>query len=166
AVRKHAAEAAVVILSHPWMYGCLQDIVRQGGKLIIYDSQNCEAVLRERLLVSNEFGVCLAQSVKWIEGQLCQESDLILACCEEDKQTFVEVYGVKPQKIIVVPNGVNVRAIRPASPTRRARARKNLAVEGFTALFIGSAYPPNLEAVGVILNLLAPANPEVTFVIV
>ena len=34
------------------------------------------------------------------------------------------------------------------------------------ALFIGSAYPPNMEAVGVILNQLAPANPEVTFVIV
>jgi glycosyltransferase involved in cell wall biosynthesis len=166
AVRKHAAEAEVVIFSHPWMYSCLRDIVRQGGKLIIYDSQNCEAVLREKLLASNEFGACLAQSVRWIEGQLCQESDLILACSEEDKQTFVEVYGVKPQKIIVVPNGVNVQAIRPASPTARARARENLAVEGFTALFIGSAYPPNMEAVGVILNQLAPANPEVTFVIV
>jgi FkbM family methyltransferase len=166
AVRKHAAEAAVVIFSHPWMYGCLRDIVREGGKLIIYDSQNCEGVLREKLLASNEFGACLAQSVKWIEGQLCQESDLILACCEEDKQTFVEVYGVKPQKIIIVPNGVNVRVIRPASPTGRARARKNLGVDGFTALFIGSAYPPNLEAVGVILTQLAPANPEVTFMIV
>jgi FkbM family methyltransferase len=166
AVRSHAAEAEVIIFSHPWMYGCLRDIVRNGDKLIIYDSQNCEAVLREKLLGSNEFGACLAQSVKWIEGQLCQESDLILACCEEDKQTFVEIYGVKPQKIVVVPNGVNVRAIRPASLTARARARKNLAVEGFVALFIGSAYPPNMEAVGVILNQLAPANPEVTFVIV
>ena len=156
----------MVIFSHPWMYGCLQDIVSEGGRLIIYDSQNCEAVLREKLLGSNEFGACLAQSVKWIEGQLCRESDLILACCEEDKQTFVEVYGIKPQKIIVVPNGVNVRAIRPASATARARARKNIAVQGFVALFIGSAYPPNMEAVGVILNQLAPANPEVTFVIV
>jgi FkbM family methyltransferase len=165
-VRKRAAEAEVVIFSHPWMYGCVQDIVREGGKLIIYDSQNCEAVLREELLATNEFGACLAQSVKWIEGQLCRESDLILACCEEDKQTFVEVYEVKPQKIIVVPNGVNVRAIRPASATARARARKNIAVQGFVALFIGSAYPPNMEAVGVILNQLAPANPEVSFVIV
>ena len=146
ALRSHASEAEVVIFSHPWMYGCLRDIVRSGDKLIIYDSQNCEAVLREKLLGSNEFGACLAQSVKWIEGQLCQESDLILACCAEDKQAFVEIYGVKPQKIVVVPNGVNVRAIRPASPMARARGRKTLAVEGFVALFIGSAYPPNMEA--------------------
>jgi FkbM family methyltransferase len=166
AVRKHAEEADVVIFSHPWMYGCVRDVVRGSEKLVIYDSQNCEAVLRAKLLGSNEFGTCLAKSVKWIEGLLCEESDLILACSDEDKQTFIEVYGVNPQKIIVVPNGVNVRAIRPASPTARARARQHLAVEGFVALFIGSAYPPNIEAVGVILNQLAPANPEVTFLLV
>ena len=166
AVRKYVAEAGVVIFSHPWMYGCVRDIVRDGLKLIIYDSQNCEAVLRQQLLGSNEFGACLAQGVKWIEGQLCQESDLILACCEEDKQTFIGLYGVKPQKIVVVPNGVDVRAIRPASSIARATARQKLAVEGFVALFIGSAYQPNMEAVRVIVNQLAPANPEVTFVVV
>ena len=166
AVRKHAAAADVVIFSHPWMYGCVRDVVHESGKLIIYDSQNCEAVLRAKLLGSNEFGTCLAQNVKWIEGLLCEESDLILACSDEDKQTFIEVYGVKPQKIIIVPNGVNVRAIRPSTPSARARARQKLALEGFVALFIGSAYPPNMEAVGMIINQLAPANPEVTFVLV
>jgi FkbM family methyltransferase len=166
AVCQHAAQADVVIFSHPWMYGCVRDVVHTSGKIIIYDSQNCEAVLRAKLLGSNEFGTCLAQSVKWIEGILCEESDLILACSDEDKRTFVEVYDLKPQKILVVPNGVNVRAIRPATPSARARARQHLAMEGFVALFIGSAYPPNLEAVGLILNQLAPANPEVTFVLV
>jgi FkbM family methyltransferase len=166
AVREHAAEAAVVIFSHPWMYGCLRDVVREGEKLIIYDSQNCEAVLRAKLLGSNEFGACLAESVKWIEGQLCHESDLILACSEEDKQAFVELYGVKSQKIVIVPNGVDVQAIHPASASVRARAREKLAVAGFTALFIGSAYPPNIEAVQLILKQLAPANPDVTFIIV
>jgi glycosyltransferase involved in cell wall biosynthesis/GT2 family glycosyltransferase len=166
AVRKYAAEAEVVIFSHPWMYGCLQDMVRESGKLIIYDAQNCEAMLREQLLASNEFGRCLAHSVKWVEGQLCHESDLILACSEEDRQTFVELYGIKPQKIVIVPNGVDIRAIHPAAATVRARAREKLSVAGFVALFIGSAYPPNIEAVRVILNQLAPANPDITFVIV
>lgn len=166
AVRERAAEAEVVVFAHPWMYGCLRDLVRGSGRLIIYDSQNCEAVLRAKLLGGNEFGACLAESVKWIEGQLCHESDLILACSEEDKQAFVEVYGVKPQKIVIVPNGVDVRAIQPASASVRARAREELSVAGFAALFIGSGYPPNIEAVQMILNQLAPANPDVTFIIV
>jgi glycosyltransferase involved in cell wall biosynthesis/GT2 family glycosyltransferase len=166
AVRKHAMEAEVVICSHPWMYGCLRDMARAGGKLIIYDAHNCEAVLREKLLGDNEFGACLAQSVRWIEGQLCYESDLILACSAEDKQTFVELYGIKPQKIVIVPNGVDVRAIHPASTAARAQAREKLSVAGFVALFIGSAYPPNIEAVQTILNHLAPANPDVTFLVV
>jgi glycosyltransferase involved in cell wall biosynthesis len=166
AVRKYAAEAQVVIFAHPWMYGCLRDMVRESGKLIIYDAQNCEALLREQLLAGNEFGRCLAHSVKWIEGQLCHESDLILACSEEDRQAFVEVYGLKPQKIAVVPNGVDIREISPASATARARARSKLAVAGFVALFIGSAYAPNIEAVRAIIDQLAPANPDITFVIV
>ena len=165
-VREHAAQAEVVIFAHPWMYGCLRDLVRGSGKLIIYDAQNCEAVLRAKLLGGNDFGACLAESVKWIEGQLCHESDLILACSEEDKRAFVEVYGVKPQKIVIVPNGVDVQAIQSAAAAARARAREWLCVAGFAALFIGSAYPPNVEAVQVILNHLAPAHPDVTFIIV
>jgi glycosyltransferase involved in cell wall biosynthesis/GT2 family glycosyltransferase len=166
AVRKHATEAEVVIFSHPWMYGCLRDTVLGGGKLVIYDAQNCEAMLREQLLASNAFGVCLAQSVKWVEGQLCHDSDLILACSEEDKQAFVELYGITPQKIAIVPNGVDVRAIQPAPATARASARERLSLAGFVALFIGSAYSPNVEAVRVILSQLAPANPDITFIIV
>ncbi len=166
AVRQHVAHAEVVILSHPWMYGCLRDLLRQGGQLIIYDAHNCEAVLREQLLAKNEFGQCLAQSVKWIEGQLCQDSDLILACSEEDKQAFLELYGLEPQKIIIVPNGVDVRAIHPASAMARVKAKAKLSIVGFGALFIGSAYPPNIEAARVILNELAPANPDITFIIV
>src|SRR5919108_2795226 len=166
AVRKYAAEAQVVILAHPWMYGCLRDKVRDSGKLIIYDAQNCEAMLREQLLARNGFGRCLAESVKWLEGQLCHECDLILACSEEDRQAFVELYGIQPQKIVLVPNGVDIRAIHPSPETVRARAREGLSVAGFVALFIGSAYPPNVEAVRVILDQLAPANPDITFVIV
>jgi FkbM family methyltransferase len=166
AVRQHVAHAEVVIFSHPWMYGCLRDLLRQSGKLMIYDAHNCEAVLRQQLLGKNEFGQCLAQSVKWIEGQLCHDSDLILTCSEEDKQAFIEVYGLEPQKLIIVPNGVDVRAISPAPAATRLKAKEKLSIVGFAALFIGSAYPPNIEAAQIILNELAPANPDVTFVIV
>lgn len=166
AVRRHAQGADAIIFSHPWMYGCLRDMISGSGKLIIYDSHNCEALLRERLLGRSGFGGCLAKQVKWLEGQLCHESDLILACSEEDKQAFIELYRVKPEKIIVIPNGVDVRAIQPATPTARANAKKKLSIPSFAALFIGSAYPPNIEAAQTIIDTLASANPDVTFLIV
>lgn len=165
-LRKHAQEADVVIFSHPWMYGCVRDVVRAGERLIIYDAQNCEAVLRAQLLGSDEFGRCLAQSVREIEGRLCQESDLILACSEEDKQAFVTLHDVQAEKIVIVPNGVDVQRIRPASAVTRAQAKDALGIAGFAALFIGIAYPPNLEAARLIIDQLAPANPDVTFIIV
>lgn len=165
-LRQHAQEADVVIFSHPWMYGCVRDVVRAGEKLIIYDSQNCEAVLRDQLLGSHEFGRCLAQSVREIEGLLCQESDLILACSEDDKQAFVALYGVQAEKIVIVPNGVDIQNIHPVSAAARTQAKEALGIAGFAALFIGIAYPPNIEAARVILDQLAPANPDVTFIIV
>lgn len=136
------------------------------GKPIIYDSHNCEALLRERLLEGSGFGDCLAQQVRWLEDQLCHESDLILACSEEDKQAFIELYRVQPEKIIIMPNGVDVRAIQPVTPTARANAKKKLSIPSFTALFIGSAYPPNIEAAQTIIDTVAPGNPDVTFLIV
>ncbi|HXH11560.1 MAG TPA: glycosyltransferase [Alphaproteobacteria bacterium] len=165
-LRKHAQEADVAIFSHPWMYGCVRDVVRAGGRLIIYDAQNCEAVLRDQLLGSHEFGRCLAQSVREIEGLLCQESDLILACSEEDKQAFVALHGVQAEKIVIVPNGVDIQNIQPVSVAARAQAKDALGIAGFAALFIGIAYPPNLEAARLIIDQLAPANPDVTFIIV
>ena len=165
-VQKHAREAEVIIFSHPWMYGCLCDLVRGNGKLLIYDAHNCEALLRERLLGNTGLGGCLAQSVKWIEGLLCQESDLILACSAEDKQAFMELYGLKSGKIAIVPNGVDVETIHPVPLVTRAQAKAALSINAFTALFIGSAYPPNIEAAQLIIDQLAPANPDVIFVIV
>jgi len=165
-LQKHAQEAEVAIFSHPWMYGCVRDIVRARERLIIYDAQNCEAVLRAQLLGSHEFGRCLSQSVRAIEGLLCQESDLILACSEEDKQAFVAVHGVQAEKIVIVPNGVDIQNIQPVSAAARVQAKDALGIAGFAALFIGIAYPPNLEAARLIIDQLAPANPDVTFIIV
>jgi len=54
------------------MYACLRDEL--AGKRVIYDAQNCEARLRQDLLGSTPFGRCLAESVRFIEGELCRRS--------------------------------------------------------------------------------------------
>jgi glycosyltransferase involved in cell wall biosynthesis len=164
AVHQQAAEAEVIVFSHPWMYACLRDEL--AGKRVVYDAQNCEARLRGDLLGSTPFGRCLAESVGFIEGELCRRSDVILACSELDQAAFVDLYGVAPDKVVLVPNGVSVDTIRPASDRRRATARARLQLVTWTALFVGSGYAPNVEALAFIVDQLAPSNPDVTFLVV
>ena len=65
-----------------------------------------------------------------------------------------------------MPNGVSVETIRPATETRRAAARAELALTAPTAVFVGSGYTPNVEALAFIVDHLAPAQPDVIFLVV
>ena len=46
----------------------------------------------------------------------------------------------------VVPNGVDVRSIRPVDAAEKTRAKRELRAGTFTAVFVGSDYAPNREA--------------------
>lgn len=67
----------------------------------------------------------------------------------------------------VVPNGVMAFTHPVPGDEERAAAKMalNYSAEDKLVIFIGSAYEPNAEAAKFIVNMLAPAVPEVTFII-
>ena len=166
AVRREAEKADVVVISHPWLYPILKTKINTNNKILIYDSQNCEAVLRQDLLGTTPFAKCIANMVKFVEKELCEESDLILACSETDKKQFNELYNITPQKIEVYPNGVDTERIKPADDITKNSEKKKLQIDGKTSIFIGSNYPPNVEAAEYIINTLSNECSDVTFLIV
>jgi glycosyltransferase involved in cell wall biosynthesis/GT2 family glycosyltransferase len=164
AARRSAAAADVVVFSHPWVFPVVRDLL--ADKLVVYDAQNVEGVLRARLLGDHPVGEVLARQVALLEAALCREADLVLACSLEDRDAFHRIYGVPLADIVVVPNGAFTAAVRPAGAAERQRARAAVGVgEAPLCLFLGSLYPPNLEAATWIAERLAPALPEVTFAI-
>jgi glycosyltransferase involved in cell wall biosynthesis/GT2 family glycosyltransferase len=163
-IRRRAAEADVVVCTHPWMYDCVRDLVGE-GKLLVYDAHNCEARLRAALLGDSAFGRCLAESVTRVERDLCRAADLVLACSDDDARDLGALHGVA-EKVVVMPNGVDGSRIRPASDGERSAARRRFGVSGTVAVFTGSRYPPNVEAVGTIVRRLAPVTPNVTYLVV
>jgi glycosyltransferase involved in cell wall biosynthesis len=165
-VRQEAKKADVIIISHPWLYPSLKTEVNLRNKLLIYDSHNCEAILRQQILGTSPFANCIVNMVKFIEKELCEECDFILACSEIDKDKFEELYGVNPEKIEIFPNGVDANSIQPVDDTSRANYKTQLKLTQKTAIFIGSEYPPNVEAGNYIIDTLAVECPEVTFLIV
>ena len=161
-----AKKADVVVLSHPWLYPIIKNSINFKNKILIYDSQNCEAILREDILGATTFAKCISHMVKFVEKELCEESNLILSCSEEDKHLFEKLYSIDPGKIEVYPNGVATDRIKPVDDCVRTDNKKVLNIDKKTAMFIGSSYLPNIEAAEYIINTLSRQCPEIVFLIV
>ncbi len=168
AAREAVQWADVVVVSHPWAFPLVADRIRQ-EQLVVYDAHNVEGFLRAQLLDSRRpVERALLRGVIDAEYQAGLRADLVLACSAQDRAMFERVYEWPGEKIRLAPNGVMARAIVPATERERfeVRGRLGLAAEAFVAIFIGSAYGPNVEAARFIVEALAPALPQVAFVVV
>lgn len=166
AVRKALETADVVVYSHPWLYPPTAKWLDRERQLIVYDAHNVEGKLRTSLLDDGGVGTQIAREVVEIERELSITADLMLTCSHEDGQAFSRLYGTDPAKIRVVPNGAFTEK-RPAADSARRRAAKaalDLPPHP-VAIFIGSAYTPNVEAARFIIDHVAPINQSITFVI-
>jgi len=167
AANTRIATSEVVIFSHPWVYPAVKDRLRV-NQLIIYDSQNVEGFLRAQLLDEhNPVEEKLLRQVVQDENDIGWRADWILACSHEDLLRFNRLYGFPLEKMRVVPNGV--MAFRDPLPTDESKslARREWKIhpDAFVAIFIGSAYGPNVQAANFIVQQLAPRLPNVLFVI-
>ena len=154
--------ADMIVCSHPWAWNTLQF---RTDAPVIYDAHNCEYTLMRSLAEGNLFRPLLARKTKALEGDLCRRAKVILACSEEDRQNFIDVYKLDPGKILIVENGTDVPPL-PALKERMA-AREELGFQRQPViLFVGAYYKPNIQAVDFIVNRLAPELPTCQFVIV
>lgn len=166
AAREAAAIADIVIYSHPWLYPPTAGVLQRDRQLVVYDAHNVEGLLRTQLLDDGTEGTRIAREVVRAEWSLCRASDLTLCCSHEDARAFNRLYDVPMERMRLVPNGVFTNQVRPADAAVKASARAALKLgEGTVALFLGSSYPPNAEAARHIVEVLAPALPNVTFAV-
>ncbi|MDD5462382.1 MAG: glycosyltransferase [Methylococcales bacterium] len=167
AARQSISNADVVVFSHPWIYPLVAKELTP-GQIVVYDSQNVEGYLRAQLLDDgNSAEAELLRQVIHDEYHLGCRADLILACSHEDLVRFNRIYEFPADKMRVVPNGVMAFATLPPGKEDKANAKTQLqlAHDRLVAIFIGSAYGPNLDAGHFIVSRLAEAVPDVTFVI-
>lgn len=164
--REHAASADVVVFSHPWAYPLLRDMLRP-EQLVVYDSQNVEAVLRTSLHDDLPQADPILSEVAQIENDLCQEADLTLACSHDDRDTFHRLYDAQWNSLRVVPNGISVFQQTVPSVEERAAVRAELGLSAEpVAVFLGSDYGPNNEAARFVVEELALSLPKVVFAII
>lgn len=173
-IRDYMDSADILIGAHPWMFPFLVEDANTGAALsaprlpLVYDSQNCEAVVKGQLLRRSLCGrYVLSHSVERAERLACRASDLVLACSPADADEFVNRYGLDRERLVLVPNGVDCERIRPGETELKPVRRRAIGLpEGRLALFVGSNYEPNLVAARFLIDELAPEFPDLTFAIV
>jgi glycosyltransferase involved in cell wall biosynthesis len=147
AIAASAAGAAAVVASHPF---ALPAIRAATTACLIYEAHNVEADLKAATLAAGAGD--LAAVVEDVERDCCTEAALVIACSESDAQRLGERYGVDDARLLVVPNGVDVRGRSFTSIPERRAAKERLGLGDVThALFLGSWHEPNVVAVRTIL---------------
>lgn len=154
------AQADMVVLSHPYLYPALRDVY-QGPH--IYEAHNVEADLKESILGHSPEHLALVAAV---EADCARQAVLTLACSDQDAQRLTERYGLAPNRVCVVANGVDVAQASLSSPQARDAYKQSLGLDPqrMSALFMGSYHGPNNQALEHILKQAA-ACPGIDFLV-
>jgi len=160
-------DSDIVIFSHPWMFPFVAPYIDERKQLLVYDSQNFEGALRVKLLDNqNPKTLEVINEAVRCECELCRAAHLVFACSEEDKNSFVDIYGIDRNKVIIVPNGVFSEQVKSVENTKeKEQLRKKLGIAKPALCFIGSSYFPNEEAARLIIET-ADCLPEYQFILI
>lgn len=120
----------------------------------VYNAYNVEYQLAAQIF-RGDIGVRATEFVRFLETELVAHASAVLAISQEEAAIFVDEFSVPRERIISAPNGFE--------PDTGDVGRME---RGDSVLFLGSAHPPNIQAVDFIVDVLAQALPEVRFNIV
>lgn len=157
-----AADADVLIASHPYLYPLLREC---GARRLWYDAHNVEFDMKTAVLGDGAAAQPYLAQVRATEAALCAAAEVVLVCAERDAHRFQDLYGLDPRRGRLVPNGVDTRMVPFVDPVRRAANRRKLGLQRPTLLFIGSWHQPNL-AVLATLRDLAVQRPDCDLLVV
>lgn len=147
-------EADIIIHESPYMlsYDLYFGI---DSKPRVYNSYNLEIKLLEQMWKGPNAEKYLVK-MRDAERALVQKCDLVFATSQEERAAFALAYHVDRDQIRIAPNGIDVSLYEKERQRKRPDERRKV-------FFIGSAHPPNVEAVSFLTKIVAPACPEIDF---
>jgi glycosyltransferase involved in cell wall biosynthesis len=142
----------VIVFTQPYLFELSKYV---DNKIKIYDSQNVEYNLKLKFFKQKTKEVDkLIKKVFDIEKRACLKSDIIFCASEEDKDDFVKLYSAKEKKMVMIPNGINVKKVRFITKEEKINQKINCGLDkSQVIIFVGSWHPPNLEALEYIVKI-------------
>jgi glycosyltransferase involved in cell wall biosynthesis len=159
-LKELARHASLVVASHPYLYPAIRAVYR--GR-VYYEAHNVEYDMKCDILAGQPAAKPWLELIKTTEGDCARDAVGVSACSEEDAARFASLYDLDLDRIALVPNGVDAAAIPNLSVSVRRRVAQRRPGQRPAALFMGSWYGPNIEAVTFIIESLAAAQPDCVF---
>jgi glycosyltransferase involved in cell wall biosynthesis len=80
---------------------------------------------------------------RWLErlDEVVPRATRIIAVSEATKRDLLELSKVQPERVVVIPHGIDVDRFRPASGNAIERARRRFGVDGPYLLYLGGIEP-------------------------
>ncbi|MFM7068492.1 MAG: glycosyltransferase family 4 protein, partial [Actinomycetes bacterium] len=149
-----------VVLVQPYLYPAIAALAPDLP--VVYDSHNHESGLKSAMLPANAGGRWLIERVRDCEGGASQAARLLTVTTDEDRTAIATDYSVDPDRISVVPNGVDTAAV-PFTPLTERHDRRTQLLARYEApdsvrriaIFVGSGHGPNIEAGRAIMKMAA-----------
>ncbi|NYS60354.1 glycosyltransferase family 4 protein [Vreelandella salicampi] len=169
-LKYYAPQATLGVCAHPYLVHAMGEYVNAP---FWYEAHNVESRLKRTILTDAlaQGGDVAVQAHKALaavenaEQRACVESEEIIACAEGDLIDFRHAYALPANKGQVVPNCADLTQLPFIDVDQRLRWQQRLQQTRPVALFLGSWHGPNLEAADFICQTLAPACPEVVFLL-
>jgi glycosyltransferase involved in cell wall biosynthesis len=164
ALARECAGAAAVVCCHPFFGPLLMKLF--DGPLW-YEAQDVEVDIKTAILpLDSLLAKRLVKATHEAEAAVCRHAQWVWTCSTADADRLMALYGLPPERMVVVPNGTDVAAYRYRIGEERASFRKRLLGADKTplALFMGSGHQPNIDALKVIMQC-AHQLPETRFVV-
>lgn len=152
ALAEELAQADIAVASHPYLYDAIR---AQFDGPLWYEAHNVETDLKADLLPDTAAGQRAQSAVRRVEGACCREAELVFACTQADLDRLDRLFGIGG-RTAVVPNAVDPQRMPYVPPSARAERKDALGLSARpVAVFMGSAHPPNAEAVRAIAAIAA-----------
>jgi len=160
-VQRLMKQSDIVIFSHPYLFSLSKYL--DNGTIVIHESHNVEYLLKTPYVRNPEY----LEKIRAIEKSACIHTHITFTTSEEDRSHFIQLYGLDPERVFVVPNGVDTDQVPVIHDDERQKQKESVKIVQYpTILFVGSWHPPNLEALRFIVNDIARKCQGYLFIII
>lgn len=149
-------------LVHPIAWPAIQPLLRP-EQPTFYDAHDDYAQFLQHAY--GQADARLVDRILDMERHVLERVGVAAFCTEGDRAAVLRRNPACKAGLLVVPNGVDVVACRAVWPSQARQRRLALGLTRPLVLFMGSIHKPNREAAEFIARELAPAFPQVLFVV-
>lgn len=148
----------VIKVENPWQFEYVYNIAKKEGKPIVLVEIDANFKRLEQTMKYSKFSSKLYYLALKKEQYALENADKVFVVSEVDKKAIISKFGIEKNKIYVVPNGVDITRFSSLSLDEKNKYKNQIIGDSSkkVILFVGSLYPPNVEAVKNIIYNIAP----------